>query len=71
MTLGVYGFALAQELSWCGRILMRQVSGLTIAFRRSIELNPSMDAFHEGLAEALVKSGDLNGAESEYRAAPL
>ncbi|HVR23928.1 MAG TPA: tetratricopeptide repeat protein [Candidatus Polarisedimenticolia bacterium] len=39
------------------------------AFRRSIELNPSMDAFYEGLAEALVKSGDLNGAESEYRAA--
>jgi tetratricopeptide (TPR) repeat protein len=39
------------------------------AFRRSIELNPSMDAFHEGFAEALVKSGDLNGAESEYRAA--
>jgi tetratricopeptide (TPR) repeat protein len=39
------------------------------AFRRSIEMNPSMDAFHEGLAEALVKSGDLNGAESEYRAA--
>jgi tetratricopeptide (TPR) repeat protein len=39
------------------------------AFRRSIELNPSMDAFHEGLAEALVKSGDFNGAESEYRAA--
>jgi tetratricopeptide (TPR) repeat protein len=39
------------------------------AFRRSIELNPSMDAFHEGFAEALVKSGDLSGAESEYRAA--
>lgn len=39
------------------------------AFRRSIEINPSMDAFHEGFAEALVKSGNLNGAESEYRAA--
>lgn len=26
------------------------------AFRRSIELNPSMDAFHEGFAEVLVKS---------------
>ena len=39
------------------------------AFRRSIELNPSMESFHEGFAEALVKSGDLNGAESEYRAA--
>lgn len=39
------------------------------AFRRSIELNPSMESFHEGFAETLVKSGDLNGAESEYRAA--
>ena len=39
------------------------------ALRRSIELNASMESFHEGLAEALLKSGDLNGAESEYRAA--
>ena len=39
------------------------------AFRRSIELDPSMEAFHEGFAEALVRSEDLKGAESEYRAA--
>lgn len=39
------------------------------AFRRSIELNPSMESIHEGFAEALLKSGDLSGAESEYRAA--
>ena len=39
------------------------------ALRRSIDLNPSMDAFHEVLAEALVRAGDLSGAESEYRAA--
>jgi len=38
------------------------------AFRRSIDLNPSMDAFHEGFAEALLRAGDLSGAESEYRA---
>lgn len=36
------------------------------AWHRSIELNPSM--FHEGLADTFLKFGDLNGAESEYRA---
>lgn len=39
------------------------------AFRRSFALDSSMEAFHEGFADALVRSGDLNGAESEYRAA--
>jgi tetratricopeptide (TPR) repeat protein len=43
-----------------------QSAEATRAFRRSIELNPSMEAFHEGFAEALMKSGDLKGAESEY-----
>src|SRR5437899_2575835 len=38
------------------------------AFRRAITLDPSMEAFHEAFAEALLKSGDLSGAESEYRA---
>jgi tetratricopeptide (TPR) repeat protein len=36
------------------------------AWHRSIELNPSM--FHEGLADALLRFGDLSGAGSEYRA---
>jgi len=39
------------------------------AFRRAISLDPSMEVFHEHFAEALRKSGDLSGAETEYRAA--
>lgn len=39
------------------------------ALRHSIDLDPSMEVAHEALAETLVKSGDLGGAESEYRAA--
>jgi hypothetical protein len=36
-----------------------------------IELDPSMEEFHEGFAGALLKSGDLSGAEPEYRASLL
>jgi tetratricopeptide (TPR) repeat protein len=36
---------------------------------RAIELYPSEDTFHKVLAEALLSSGDLGGAETEYRAA--
>jgi thioredoxin-like negative regulator of GroEL len=39
------------------------------ALNRAIELNPSMEVSHECLAEALIRTGDLSGAESEYRAA--
>ena len=39
------------------------------AYRRAITLDPSMESFHEGFAEALLKSRDLSGATSEYRAA--
>lgn len=39
------------------------------AFQRSIELDPSVETIHEVFAETLLKSGDLSGAESEYRAA--
>lgn len=48
--------------------LSREAEALQ-SWHRAIDLNPSMDAFHEGLAETLLKSGDLRGAESEYRAA--
>lgn len=38
------------------------------AYERSIEIDPSMEASHEGFAQVLAKSGDLARAESEYRA---
>jgi tetratricopeptide (TPR) repeat protein len=39
------------------------------ALHRAIELYPSEETFHKVLAEALLSSGDLGGAETEYRAA--
>jgi len=38
------------------------------ALHRAIELDPSTDVYHEILAEALINSEDLSGAETEYRA---
>ena len=39
------------------------------SLRHSIELDSSMEVTHEVLAAALLKSGDLEGAEAEYTAA--
>jgi tetratricopeptide (TPR) repeat protein len=39
------------------------------SLRRSLEIDPSSEMSHETLADALVRAGDLRGAEAEYRAA--
>jgi Flp pilus assembly protein TadD len=39
------------------------------SLRKSLELDPSFETIHEALADALVQSGELSAAETEYRAA--
>jgi tetratricopeptide (TPR) repeat protein len=39
------------------------------SLRRSLEIDPASEMTHQILGDALVTDGDLNGAETEYRAA--
>lgn len=39
------------------------------AFRRALEMDPADEGVHQDIAKVLLKSGDLDGAEAEYRAA--
>jgi len=53
-----------------GRVLslLGERDQAAMAFRRSIDLEPSIEGFHADFAEDLLRSGDLGEAETEYRA---